>query len=174
MHVGKRIAELRRKQGLTQEQLGQLLGTTRQAVSKWESGKSNPDLDYVIHMGTLFRVSMDELLLGVQPNTVHAQYIETEETRKPDLSPKRRISFYVLAIVGILILLLCPLFATVYRNYLSGYEPAATDPYIYLQKWPLLGVKLAGILSSAIGMGGLAWPIVRKLGTDMVAVWREQ
>lgn len=75
MHVGKRIAELRRKQGLTQEQLGQLLGTTRQAVSKWESGKSNPDLDYVIHMGMLFRVSMDELLLGVQPNTVHAQYI---------------------------------------------------------------------------------------------------
>lgn len=174
MRVGKRISELRRKQGLTQEQLAELLGTTRQAVSKWESEKSNPDLDYVIHMGTLFQVSMDELLLGVQPNTVHAQRIETEGTRKPDPSKRSRIIFYVMAIVGILILLLCPLFATIYRNYLSGYEPAATDPYIYLQKWPLLGVKLAGILSSAIGMGGLSWPTVRKAWMDVVAVWKDQ
>lgn len=73
MGVGKRIAELRKKQGLTQEQLAEMLSTTRQAVSKWESEKSTPDIVYVISMGKIFGVSMDYLLLGMEPAVSQAE-----------------------------------------------------------------------------------------------------
>lgn len=43
MELKDRIAAVRKAAGLTQEQLGELLGVTRQAVSKWESGQTTPD-----------------------------------------------------------------------------------------------------------------------------------
>ena len=43
--VGKNIVKLRKEQGMSQEQLAQKLHVTRQAVSNWETGRSQPDLD---------------------------------------------------------------------------------------------------------------------------------
>ena len=44
MSIGENIAKYRKVKGLTQEQLGELLGVTNQAVSKWESAVSMPDI----------------------------------------------------------------------------------------------------------------------------------
>ena len=44
MKLGKRIADLRKAQGMTQAQLAEKLGITDKAVSKWERGLSNPDV----------------------------------------------------------------------------------------------------------------------------------
>ena len=74
---------------------------------------------------------------------------------------------------GILILLMCPLFATMYRNYISHYEPACTDPYVYLQEWPLLGVNIAGVLLSITGALGLSWPYIRKATAEMIKALKE-
>ena len=71
MGLGKRISELRKRQGMTQEQLAQHLGTTRQAISKWESDKSEPDVATLVRLGTLFNVSMDYLLLGKESTGYH-------------------------------------------------------------------------------------------------------
>ena len=43
MELNERIASVRKAAGLTQEQLGELVGVSRQAVSKWESGQAVPD-----------------------------------------------------------------------------------------------------------------------------------
>ena len=64
MTLGERIALARKQAGLSQEQLGEQLGVSRQAVSKWESGQTNPDVAYVAEMCRLFGVSSDWLLLG--------------------------------------------------------------------------------------------------------------
>jgi len=48
MSMGERVALLRRQAGLSQEQLGDKLGVSRQAVSKWESGQANPDLQLIV------------------------------------------------------------------------------------------------------------------------------
>lgn len=64
MELYERIALSRKKAGLSQEQLGEKLGVSRQAVSKWESGQTNPDVAYVTEMCRLFGVSADWLLLG--------------------------------------------------------------------------------------------------------------
>ena len=174
MSVGKRIAEVRKKQGLTQEHLADILGTTRQAVSKWESDKTNPDLDYIIHISQCFAVSTDYLLLGINASADHPPAAPDNGNCKQDSGGKRnRTVFIFVMAVGILILLLCPLFATVYRNYISHYAPAYTDPYVYLQEWPLLGVKIAGILLSITGVLGLSWPFIRKASAEAFNAWKE-
>lgn len=64
MTLGDRIALARKQAGLSQEQLGEKLGVSRQAVSKWESSQTNPDVAYVAQMCRLLEVSSDWLLLG--------------------------------------------------------------------------------------------------------------
>lgn len=64
MELNERIALARKQAGLSQEQLGEKLGVSRQAVSKWEAAQSNPDVAYLAEMCRLFGVSADWLLLG--------------------------------------------------------------------------------------------------------------
>ena len=62
MVLGDKIIRLRRQNGWSQEELAEQLGISRQSVSKWESGTSVPDLDKIIKLSGIFRVSTDYLL----------------------------------------------------------------------------------------------------------------
>lgn len=68
MYYGNRIAELRKKQNLTQSELGAMLNITAQAVSKWENNLSEPDLDSIKKMCHIFGVSVDEFLNFEKPS----------------------------------------------------------------------------------------------------------
>lgn len=65
MTLGNKIQEIRLARGMSQEQFGELLNTTRQTVSKWELDQVVPDLKNIIAISRLFCVSTDELLLEV-------------------------------------------------------------------------------------------------------------
>ena len=65
MTTGQRIAAKRKEQGLSQENLGEQLGVSRQAIYKWESDASLPDIDKLITLSRLFGVSVG-WLLGVE------------------------------------------------------------------------------------------------------------
>ena len=54
--------ELRKKQGWSQEELAERLGVSRQAVSKWESGQTLPDMDKLLLLSEVFGVTTDYLL----------------------------------------------------------------------------------------------------------------
>ena len=60
--IAKRLADRRRAAGLTQEELAEKLGVSRQAVSKWECSESSPDTDNLISLARLYDVSLDDLL----------------------------------------------------------------------------------------------------------------
>ena len=62
MSMGARLAQARRGQNMTQEQLAEKLGVTRQAVSRWESDTAYPETDKIVRMAALFGVSCDYLL----------------------------------------------------------------------------------------------------------------
>lgn len=62
MILAEKIIILRKKQGLSQEDLADKLGVSRQSVSKWESGQSIPEIDKIVVMSKLFDVSTDVLL----------------------------------------------------------------------------------------------------------------
>ena len=64
--LGRRIQEARKAAGLSQESLGERLGVSRQAVSKWEADAAVPELENLIAMSRIFGVTIGALL-GVEP-----------------------------------------------------------------------------------------------------------
>ena len=60
--LGERIANLRKSKGISQEELADVLMTSRQAISKWERGESDPDIGRLKDLATYFNVSIDYLL----------------------------------------------------------------------------------------------------------------
>ena len=64
MEIGTRIQELRKKKNISQEELANVMNVSRQAVSKWESNLSAPDIEKIIDLCEYFQVSSDYLLMG--------------------------------------------------------------------------------------------------------------
>ena len=62
--IGKFIAECRKKQGLTQLQLGELLGISDRAVSKWETGRALPDASLMLPLCEILKITVNDLLSG--------------------------------------------------------------------------------------------------------------
>ncbi|MCI6033425.1 helix-turn-helix domain-containing protein [Fusobacterium varium] len=65
MKLFVKIQQLRKQNGMSQEKLAQLLGVSRQSVSKWESGQSLPEIDKIIQLSNIFEVTTDYLLKDV-------------------------------------------------------------------------------------------------------------
>ena len=70
MNMAYRIKYLRKRQGLSQEELADKIGVSRQAVSKWESEQSVPDLKNIIIMSDFFKTTTDYILKGKEPVSV--------------------------------------------------------------------------------------------------------
>ena len=74
---GKRLAELRKERGMTQQELADALGITRDLVGHYERRSNNPNLDFVLKVAELFGTGIDELL-----------GLAEEPKRKPGPSPR--------------------------------------------------------------------------------------
>ena len=81
MTIGEKIKALRKKNELTQDKLADFLCVSYQAVSKWETGVSSPDLSLIAPLTKLFNVSADELLC-LNETEPDAQYTELEAAYK--------------------------------------------------------------------------------------------
>lgn len=66
MNIADRIQHLRKIKGVSQEELADKMGVSRQAVSKWESEQSIPEIDKIIAMSDYFAVTTDYLLKGIE------------------------------------------------------------------------------------------------------------
>lgn len=64
MTLGQRLAFYRKKQALTQGQLGEQLNISAQAISKWENDQAEPDVTTLIQLSKILNVSLDELMTG--------------------------------------------------------------------------------------------------------------
>ncbi len=83
MEWNERIAAARKAAGLTQEALGEKLGVSRQAVSKWESGQAVPDLDTVAKLCLALGFSADYLLFGREDAPAPAESAPAESAPGP-------------------------------------------------------------------------------------------
>lgn len=64
MTLGNRLYEMRKEKGLSQEKAAEVLGVTRQTISKWETDQSTPDFDKILPLCELYEISTEELLTG--------------------------------------------------------------------------------------------------------------
>lgn len=67
MNIADRIQNLRKSKGISQEELADKIGVSRQAVSKWESEQSAPDIEKIILLSDYFETTTDYLLKGIEP-----------------------------------------------------------------------------------------------------------
>ena len=74
--IGSKIKRARLEKKLTQEQIAELLGVSRQTISNWENEKSYPDIISVIKMSECYDVSLDYLLKGEQKMNTYYEYLE--------------------------------------------------------------------------------------------------
>lgn len=78
--LSKNLTELRKKAGLSQEELAEKISVSRQAVSKWERGEAYPDIENLVALSRLFGVSLDYLVDG---EAVKKETTEQDEASKP-------------------------------------------------------------------------------------------
>lgn len=76
MDIGIKIKNARIKANLTQEQVAEFLGVSRQTISNWETEKTYPDIVSVVKMSDLYHVSLDHLLKEEKPMSNYIDYLE--------------------------------------------------------------------------------------------------
>ncbi|HCC38213.1 MAG TPA: XRE family transcriptional regulator [Treponema sp.] len=104
MEFGEKLQQLRKNCGFTQEQLAEKIFVSRTAISKWESGRGYPSLDYLKSISKLFSTSIDELLSGKEL----IQIIGTDNQKK--MKNLRELIFGIFDCLPALLLFL-PFFA---------------------------------------------------------------
>ena len=82
MALPEKLYTLRKKSGLSQEQLAEALNVSRQAISKWEGGSAMPESDKLLALSNYFGVSLDYLLKDGAPNAAPAEAQDEHRTMR--------------------------------------------------------------------------------------------
>lgn len=112
MEFGEKLQELRKRRGLTQEELAESLYVSRTAISKWESGRGYPSIDLLKEISSYFSVTIDELLSAEKLISI------AEREQKGRLSSLFRFLFGVTDLSALLLIIL-PLY------------PKTVDGFVY-------------------------------------------
>lgn len=139
MNLGEKIFKLRKEKGLSQEALAEQLGTTRQAISKWENDQGYPETEKLLQLSNIFEVSVDFLLKDDKEvkGADEKGYYTSKEMARGYLANEKKICKYIS--IGMMFLVL------------SGI------PYIMFENettWRYLGMAVCiilGIISIIIG-----------------------
>lgn len=100
MYFSSKIKEERQKHNMSQQQLGEKLTISRQAISKWERGESYPSLDMLIKLSDLFDITLDELVK--EDHSLKEQLIKDSQKL---VYPRWKLFFDILLIIGFLFIL---------------------------------------------------------------------
>lgn len=102
IEIANKLVQLRKQHNLSQEDLANKLGISRQAVSKWERAEASPDTDNLIKLASIYKISLDELLLSdeklveeiVQSRNEDEDKSEKIDEERKDNSNNNRLIIY--------------------------------------------------------------------------------
>ena len=121
MSLGEKLLKLRKKKGLSQEEVADILHVTRQTISKWETDQSMPDFDKVVPICNLYEISTEELFHDEVSTVREGEEVLEENTildqnynRKKALFTTVAVMLYILSVVVIIF------FSTVLRSPIVG------------------------------------------------------
>lgn len=121
MKFNEKLLEIRKKQGLSQEELGMELQVSRQTISKWESGQSYPDFQRLVMLSGYFNMTLDELVKG----------IDVQDVREKNMTDEKVASIYmgvesgkatlkkILTIISYVVIALIALFVVTFLVHLA-------------------------------------------------------
>lgn len=105
MSLGERLYELRKKKGLSQEEVAEKLNVTRQSVSKWETDESKPDFDKIVPICELYEISTNELLNGTkeEKEEKEVEVINNDNKKKRAIFISIAVFLYFAALIWIVV-----------------------------------------------------------------------
>ena len=115
MEIGKKIMDLRKKNGYSQEELAEKVGVTRQTISKWELGETSPDLKQAKELSKIFNVSLDELADNDIKDVLIKKTSNTERLSGLILKSIKFIIVFII-MVPILLIILRIIFKNIHEN----------------------------------------------------------
>lgn len=109
--IGYFLREMRKRNGLTQEQLAEKLGVSNRSVSRWENGKNMPDFDLVIKLANLYEIGIEEILNGERKNDMIDTEKETAMLKVSEYESTEKMNFVkrlrIILIITLMLHLLC-------------------------------------------------------------------
>jgi len=168
MIFGENLVRLRKRKGVSQEQLAEVLGITRQTISKWELNQSTPDLQYTVQISEYFNVSLDYLIKGEE--TIVTDVSKQEKEDDCDKKSNYVIGYKWIFVLGLVLM------GVSMVGMLTYVVCAAIDPQDYLADdriYSGLAGFLRGTQSQGIfavlnllflsGIGCAGWGIFKQL-----------
>lgn len=97
MNLGEKLFKLRKENGISQENLAEQIGTTRQAISKWENNQGFPEVEKLLQLSNVFEVSVDYLLKdGKTVNRSNEKgYYVSKELATGYIANEKKVSFLI-------------------------------------------------------------------------------
>ena len=155
MEFNEKLQELRKRKGITQEELAESLYVSRTAISKWESGKGYPNIESLKAIAKFFLVTLDELLSPDEILTIAEEDSKRKEKHFRDLA-------YGLLDISLILLLFLPFFAQnidgeIYSVSLLSLE--SVQPYLKITYLVVVSATVvAGVLTLALqNCQAVAW-----------------
>ena len=100
MNISERLFNLRKEKKLSQEELANVLRVSRQTISKWETGESNPDFDKIIPLCEFYGITSDELLSG-KKDIIKAKKEENKNSIARNMAIA--IGLYIISVVFVIV-----------------------------------------------------------------------
>ena len=97
MNLAEKLKYLRKRNNLSQEQLGDELGISRQSISKWESEQSIPEIDKIVKLSEIYGVTTDYILKDMEDGLQNST-LAIEDKRQTSFNKKIRLIFATLCI----------------------------------------------------------------------------
>lgn len=146
MDLAERLQEMRKEAGYSQEKLAEMLGISRQALSKWENGQANPDVNNIKKLCEIYDKSSDYILFGKEktPEIVYQEKIVYKEKKGLkklyDLPRSFRITlavcimaFIVGVVVPALFLIMLDILSLIGQEDGNEKQDYNVDEYIFLR-----------------------------------------
>ena len=139
--IGKFISERRKRVGLTQVQLAEMLSITDKAVSKWETGKALPDASIMLRLSDILQITVNDLLSG-EVTTVENYDRELEKkliemVKEKEESDKRLLRLEVVLGILSIIVFMVPVFA---------------GAFLPVEDWIRVVIVFSGMIPGGIGL----------------------
>ena len=121
MKFNEKLLEIRKKQGLSQEELGMELQVSRQTISKWESGQSYPDFQRLVMLSDYFNMTLDELVKGIDVQDVREKNMTDEKVASiyMDVESGKATLKKILTIISYVVIALIALFVVTFLFHLA-------------------------------------------------------
>ena len=188
MNLADRIQHLRKSKGISQEELADKIGVSRQAVSKWESEQTSPDLEKIILLSDYFDVTTDYLLKGIEP--LPKELTEPQDKTNAHIfstvgTASNLLGIIVSAMVwyeeqvatataiGLIFLVIgCMIYGIGMILSDEATKPRAKQRFLSINVWTVTFIPLSATFNMLLGAGVMApYPVIANSLTGFAAFW---